>query len=86
MASILFMSTREKGHVFPLLGPAQWLLRLGHRVAWLCLPSCPDWLERMGIEPVSLELPSAETEEFVSRGPELAALERHSERQVDWII
>ena len=38
MARILAITSPERGHLNPMLGPAQWLRRLGHEVAFVLLP------------------------------------------------
>lgn len=84
MARILLMSSREKGHVNPLVGVAQHLLRAGHTVGWLCLPSPSEQVRALGVE--TLALPgSGEAEDFVTGGPELAALVRDADRLGQWI-
>jgi MGT family glycosyltransferase len=85
MARILLMSTKERGHLNPLLGVAQWLVRRGHAVGWLCLPRAPSFLGRMGIEPISLEGAVREPDGFVTGGKELAELVRQPDRLRVWI-
>src|SRR5689334_23180441 len=36
---VLFISAPTRGHVNPLIGVAQWLMKDGHQLKWLCLPS-----------------------------------------------
>ena len=36
---VLFISVATRGHVNPLIGVAQWLMKDGHQLAWLCMPS-----------------------------------------------
>lgn len=86
MARILFLSTKERGHVHPLLGPAQWLRRLGHDVGWLCLPEAPGLISRSGIEPVSMALPPVPPGgALITSGPALAELVRDNDRLLPWI-
>jgi MGT family glycosyltransferase len=79
------MTTKERGHVNPMLGVAQWLVRGGHNVGWIFLPEPPDGLEDFGIEPLTLSLVETGTDDFVTGGPELAELVRDADRLLPWI-
>jgi MGT family glycosyltransferase len=52
---VLLMTSTEKGHLNPMVGVAQHLLRLGHRVGWLTFPEPADQLRRLGVEVLSLD-------------------------------
>ncbi|MFB6374356.1 MAG: glycosyltransferase, partial [Bradymonadaceae bacterium] len=84
MARVLLLTTSEKGHLNPMMGVAQWLGRQGHEVGWTCLPSAPDYLTEMGIEPVPIELEEGD-EDLATGGAELAELVRDEERLYRWV-
>lgn len=74
MARVLFMSTGEKGHLNPMIGVAQWARRLGHEVAWLCIPEPVPQLAAVGIEALPFHGPPPPP--HVTGGEELARLVR----------
>ena len=89
MAKFLLMTTKEKGHLNPMVGIAKHLMRRDHEVGWCCLPYAPDYLAEMGIEDVPLELPETDgdddEEDFITEGAELAELVRDPERLYPWL-
>ena len=52
---VLLMTSTEKGHLNPVVGVAQHLMRLGHHVGWLTLPEPAEQLRRLGVEVLSLD-------------------------------
>jgi MGT family glycosyltransferase len=84
MTRVLMMSTGEKGHTNPMMGVALWLRRLGHDVAWLCIPEPVPQLARAGIEAVPLEgLPPPPV--HITGGAALARLVRDPPALRSWI-
>jgi MGT family glycosyltransferase len=84
MTRVLMMSTGEKGHTNPMMGVAQWVRRLGHEVAWLCIPEPVPQLARAGIEAVPLEgLPAPPV--HITGGAALARLVRDAPALRAWI-
>ncbi len=73
---ILFISAPTRGHVNPMIGVAQWLMKSGHHIGWLCMPR-PDMvaaqLAASHIE--AMGLPGAATYQHGS-GEELAKIVR----------
>src|SRR4051812_26944777 len=80
---VLLMSTAEKGHTNPMIGVALWLRRLGHQIAWLCLPEPSPQLAAAGIEQLTADLPPPP--EHITGGEELARLVRDEPRLRHWI-
>ena len=80
----MLVSSAEKGHFNPLVGPAQWLRRLGHDVGWLCVPETPAQIQSIDVEalrmPGHVEAPPLETS-----GRALAALVRDPDALRRWI-
>jgi zeaxanthin glucosyltransferase len=86
MARILFMTSKEKGHLNPVLPVAMQLQERGHHVGWRCLPHATDRLDQMGIDTsASPPREGAGEEELETGGPELARLVRDDERLLQWI-
>jgi zeaxanthin glucosyltransferase len=52
---VLFMTTAEKGHLNPVAGVAQRLMRAGHTVGWLTVPEPASQLQALGVEVVQLD-------------------------------
>jgi UDP:flavonoid glycosyltransferase YjiC (YdhE family) len=79
----MLVSSREKGHLHPLWGVAQHLVADGHAVGWLCLPSPPESLRALGVEPLAAALPPGPG--LVKNGAALAALVRDPAALRGWI-
>lgn len=77
------MTLPEKGHLHPLLGPAQALVRAGHEVAFYAPRDLSAELARAGFEHTYAGAPAPPKQE--DRGAELAALVRDRERLRAWI-
>ena len=43
---VLLATSAEKGHLNPMVGMAQWLMRDAHRVGWLTLPEPAEHIHR----------------------------------------
>lgn len=52
---VLLMTSTEKGHLNPMVGVAQHLMRAGHHVGWLSFPAPSDQLTRLGVEVLTLD-------------------------------
>ena len=70
---ILLMTSAEKGHLNPMVGVAQWLMRDGHHLGWLALPEPADQLDALGLEVVTVPGPPA-APPLVTGGEALARL------------
>jgi zeaxanthin glucosyltransferase len=55
MRRVLLVSSAEKGHLNPLIGVAQHLVREGVQVGWLCVPEALASLTELGVEPLGLQ-------------------------------
>jgi zeaxanthin glucosyltransferase len=80
---ILLASTKERGHLNPMIPVAQALRRRGHHVGWLCLPTAPANPPPIDIDWVTAKLPTGP--EMATDGEELAALVRQPRLLADWI-
>lgn len=83
MARIVLMSTMEKGHINPVVGVAQHLLRAGHTVGWLCIPEPAEQVRRLGVEILPFAPPPPP--EHITGGEALANLVRDEARLHHWI-
>lgn len=81
---VLLMTTAERGHLNPMVGVAQWLLRDGCQVGWLTIPEPVPSLSRLGVEIVRLRHDGSPPP-LVTGGAELARLVRDTERLRGWI-
>ncbi|HLA77230.1 MAG TPA: glycosyltransferase [Vicinamibacteria bacterium] len=52
---VLLMTSTEKGHLNPMVGVAQHLMRAGHHVGWLSFPEPSEQLTRLGVEVLALD-------------------------------
>jgi zeaxanthin glucosyltransferase len=55
MKRYLFVSRSHRGHINPMIGVAQWLLRGGHEIVWATAPidsAADEQIERIGARPV----------------------------------
>jgi MGT family glycosyltransferase len=84
MARLLLVSTAEKGHLNPLVGVAQHLVRAGHHVGWLCMPMAVPGLSSLGVEPLSLP-EGTPSPSLVKGGIGLANLVRDPSALRGWI-
>jgi MGT family glycosyltransferase len=73
VARFLLMTSAEKGHLNPVAGVAQWLLREGHAVGWMTVPEPAAQLESLRVDVVAME-GAPEPPALVSGGEELARL------------
>ena len=80
----MLVSTGEKGHVNPLVGVAQHLLRAGHHVGWLVIPVPCEQVARLGVELLELP-PGTPSPAIVTHGAEMTALARDPESLRSWI-
>lgn len=80
---VLLVSSRERGHLNPLLPLVPALQARGAAVGWLVLPAAPPRLRALGAE--LFDLDAAFPEALVTGGPELAALVRDPARLRTWI-
>lgn len=80
----LLLTTAEKGHLNPMVGVAQWLMRNGHHVGWLTVPEPVPALARLGIEIVSLDQDEPPPP-HVTGGEQLARLVLDPNRLRGWI-
>ncbi|MCP3099107.1 glycosyltransferase [Myxococcus sp. K15C18031901] len=85
MSRVLIATSPEKGHINPMTGVAQWLLRMGHTVGWLCLPEPAPQLARMGVEVLTLPHVAAEAPPLETGGEALADLVRDEAALGGWI-
>jgi len=74
MSRVLIATSPEKGHLNPMAGVAQWLLRMGHHVGWLCLPEPTPQLTRLGVEVLALPQAEAPVPTIETGGEALARL------------
>ncbi len=85
MARILFMTTKEKGHVNPMLPVATRLQKRGHHVGWRCLPHATDRLTALGIDVSPSPERDGSDESLATGGAELAQLVVDNDRLLEWI-
>lgn len=72
---VLFCSTGGAGHLMPMIPLAKAFVRQGHRVAWATAPDALQDLAGMGLEPVSVGPPIADSRKaYRSRWPEAGTL------------
>ncbi len=83
MARFLFFTSTEKGHLNPIIGVAQRLLRRGHRVGWITVPHPLNELARFGIEVVDPGF--APPPELVTGGEALSRLVRDPAQLRTWL-
>ncbi|MBZ0120555.1 MAG: glycosyltransferase, partial [Sandaracinaceae bacterium] len=79
----LVVTSRERGHVHPIVGVAQELALRGHEVGWCFLPSAPEGAELTGARAV--DITSSNVTPGVTGGAELASLLRDPPRLRAWI-
>ena len=82
---VLLTTSAEKGHLNPLVGVAQWLLRDGHRVGWLTVPEPAPVLREIGVEAVELDLGPHAPPPLVTGGEALAKLVLDEKALASWI-
>ncbi|MCC6874522.1 MAG: glycosyltransferase family 1 protein [Sandaracinaceae bacterium] len=83
----LVVTSREKGHVHPIVGVAQELALRRHEVGWCFLPSPPEGVELLGARIIDIarsDVAPGVTPD-VTHGAELAALLRDPPRLRAWI-
>ncbi|SRR6266571_3986919 len=81
---VLLISSCEKGHLNPMVGVAQHLMRAGHYVGWLTIPEPAEQLASLGVEVVTLrDVPAAPR--LVTGGEALARLVLDAEALRSWI-
>src|SRR5262245_66671101 len=78
------MTTAEKGHLNPMVGVAQWLMRDGNHVGWLTIPEPAAAVAGLGVEVVPLPH-VAPAPPLVTGGEELARLVLDRDRLRAWI-
>ena len=80
--SLQVSSGASKGHLNPLVGVAQHLMRRGHRVSWLPLPAAVGPADRAQLTDVGVELvdPPALPAGVIPGPEELAAIARDPAR------
>jgi UDP:flavonoid glycosyltransferase YjiC (YdhE family) len=81
---VLLMTSAEKGHLNPMVGVAQWLMRDGHDVGWLVIPEPTPQLEALGVEIVTLP-GRTEAPPLVTGGEALARLVLDADALRKWI-
>jgi MGT family glycosyltransferase len=77
---VAIVTTAERGHLNPMLGVAQWLVRRGHTVGWLGIPHA---VSIPGVD--SLRLGRVEAPPLVTGGQALARLVRDPPALRAWI-
>ncbi len=82
---VLLTTSAEKGHLNPLVGVAQWLLREGHSVGWLTVPESAPVLREIGVEVVELEVGTQAPPALVTSGEALARLVLDENALAGWI-
>lgn len=81
---VLLISSAEKGHLNPMVGVAQWLMRDGHHVGWLTVPEPAPQLRALGVEVVTLP-GGPPAPPLVTGGAALARLVLDERALGDWI-
>jgi zeaxanthin glucosyltransferase len=83
---VMLVTSPEKGHLNPMMGVAQWLVRDGHQVGWLCLPEPSPQLAAVdGVEVLHADLPDFGALDLVTGGEPLARLVRDEDALAGWI-
>ncbi len=86
---VMLVTSPEKGHTNPMVGVAQWLVRDGHQVGWLCLPEpVPALAQAAGVQVLAAHLPAhapSPGPALVTGGEALARLVRDEVALGAWI-